>query len=174
MKPIDNYEQIQASENTGAKPAAGGYVFVITKAEDRPDKEYVYLEFDFAEGDHAGYCSETYSRFARWPALGRSYRSYKPAAVGMFKSFTDAVEASNKRFKWDWNESKLVGKIFGGVLGEEEFLDQNGDVKVTLKLSRCLPADAIRAGEYKIPKRKEVRKPDPDAFTDITPDDCPF
>ena len=179
MKPINDFENVKVSDEGAARPEAGGYVCVITKAEDHPDREYLLVEFDIAEGEHAGYCSERAARFGSWPALGKSYRSYKSSAAGMFKGFIQAVEGSpeNKGFAWDWDEKKLAGKTFGAVLGEEEFLGQDGSVRTGLKLTACKTSDAIRAGDFRIPpvkKLKDSECPASGAFTDVTPDDIPF
>ena len=34
---------------------AGGYVCKYTFVEDRPEKEYLYMEFDIAKGEFAGH-----------------------------------------------------------------------------------------------------------------------
>ena len=182
MKPIINWNDVKPSDGSTQRPQAGGYVCVITKAEDVPEKQYLLVEFDIAEGDFAGYCSETAGRFGNWPALGKTYRSYKENAAGMFKAFVNAVEGSaeNKNFKWNWKEDKLVGKFFGGILGEEEYLGQDGTIKTSLKLTKCVTTDVIRSGDFKVPaikKLKESDKPAPAAsgsFTDVTVDDIPF
>lgn len=182
MRPISDFENVKASDEGGQRPEAGGYVVQITKATDVPEKEYLLVEFDIAEGEHAGYCSATYGKFGTWPTLGKTYRSYKGKAVGMFKSFTEALEKSpeNMGYAWDWNERNLPGKIFGAVLGEEEFVGQDGSVKTGLKLMRCLPTDAIRSGDFKVPPVKKLKDSDRPAaaqggaFTDISADDIPF
>ena len=179
MKPINGFNDVKASDEGGARPTAGGYVCVITKAEDHPDREYLLVEFDISEGENAGYCSERAGRYGSWPALGKTYRSYKGSAVGMFKSFTQAIEGSpeNKGYRWDWDEKKLAGKTFGAVLGEEEFLGSDGSVRTGLKLTSCKTSDAIRAGDFRIPpvkKLKESERPASGAFTDIAPDEIPF
>ena len=38
-----------------------------------------------------------------------------------FKTFIYHIESSNTGYKWDWNESSLIGKYFGGVFGEKEY-----------------------------------------------------
>ena len=179
MKPISDFENVKAAEGGDSRPQAGGYVCVITNVTDVPDREYLLVEFDIAEGEHAGYCSERAGRFGSWPSLGRTYRSYKGRAVGMFKSFVKSVEDSpeNKGYQWDWNEKKLVGRSFGAVLGEEEFRGQDGSVRTGLKLVACRTTDAIRAGDFKLPAVKKLREEEPaaasGAFTDVTPDDIP-
>jgi hypothetical protein len=180
MKPINDFENVKAAEGGDSKPQAGGYVCVITSVTDVPDREYLLVEFDIAEGPHAGYCSERAGRFGNWPSMGRTYRSYKGSAVGMFKAFVKSVEESpeNKGYAWDWNEKKLAGKSFGAVLGEEEFLGQDGSVRTGLKLVACKTTDQIRSGDFRVPavkKLKESERPAASgAFTDVTTDDIPF
>ena len=60
MKTIPNYNNIDPNEggSFGNLPE-GGYVCVITKVTDKPDKEYLEIEYDIAEGDFAGWWSKT-------------------------------------------------------------------------------------------------------------------
>lgn len=174
MKKISGYENVQATGDT-QRPGAGGYVVVITSVEDNPDREYLCVEFDIAEGPFAGYCSETFGRFGNWPALGKTYRSYKEKALGMFKSFTKAIEDSpeNAGYAWDWNEQELVGKQFGAVLGIEEYEGNDGSVREGLKLARCVPTGKIRSGEFRIPEPKRLERGG-GSFTDLGNVSVPF
>lgn len=84
------------------------------------------------------------------------YRSYKETAAGMFKHFTNTVERCNNGYVWDWDETKLVGKYFGAVLGEEEYINQMGNIKTSLKVQKLKSIEDIRSGNYEIPAIKRV------------------
>lgn len=44
------------------------------------------------------------------------------------------IESSNQGYKWDWNESSLRGKLFGGVFGEKEYeIDGNTGFFTTMR-----------------------------------------
>ena len=183
MKPISNWETIQASTDHTRLPA-GGYVVRITKVEDDPTKQYITIVWDIAEGLEKGRYSDEWGKANEY--AHRFIRSYKETALGMFKAFITAVEESNEGFIWTkakWNEQALVGKLVGIVLGEEEYDNDRGETKTRLYLKTALSADKIRRGEYVVPdlrkapeRASEGLTPAPEvAFTNpINEDDLPF
>lgn len=155
MKPINNWENVKASDDF-RRPPAGGYICEIIRATDTPNKEYVHLEYDIKFGEYAGYWQETAERFGWWG--GDFYRSYKDSAIGMFKGFTNAVEASNDGYTWDWNERGLEGKLIGIVLGEEEYIKNDGSVGTRLKVRSTKSVQDIRDGRFKVPELKTLEE----------------
>lgn len=162
MKKIENYESVQAMSGEFSKPTAGGYICKIINVEDVPmdSKEkgkgdYLRIEYDIADGEFNGYYKE---QFDRWGGIwfASFFRSYKEKAQGMFKHFTNCIEESNPNYDWDWNESGLVGKLVGLVLGEEEYLNSNGKVKTKLSVKEIKTVDDIKKGNFKIPAVKKV------------------
>lgn len=151
MKKINDWEKVKASDDNSRLPA-GGYVCEIVRAEDNPEKNYLRLEYDIAEGEYKDYWQSTAERFGWWG--GDFYRSYKDSALGMFKGFINAVEGSNGGFKWEWNEKALEGKLVGLVLGEEEYIKNDGSVGTRLKVRNVKPAQDIRSGKFKVPEKK--------------------
>lgn len=159
MKKIDNYENIK--ENTGFKKLpVGGYIVKILDAKDVPEKEYLKISFDIAKGDEKGFFAEAYKEDTRedkkWPNAGSFVRSYKEKALPMLKGFTNAIEASNKGYKWDWNEQGLKGKLVGVVIGEEEYINQKGAVRTRTYVNAVRSVETIEKGEFKIPELKKV------------------
>ncbi len=158
MKPINGWENVEAQGNDEYKRLVpGGYVCRITKVEDNPEKEYLYIEFDIAEGEYKRHGTQCLERNGFTPL--RMWRSYSQKAAGMFKGFVQCMEQSNQNtFKWAWKEQELVGKFFGAVLGEEEYKKQDGNVGTRLNVVRTkTPAD-IRAGDFKIPEKKLLKQ----------------
>ena len=180
MKPIQNYETVQESTGEFLKPKAGGYICKITNAIDVPmgadgKGDYLLLEYDIASGDLRDYYKQANEKFGgRWWAT--FMRSYKQTALGMFKHFTNCVENSNIGYKWDWNENGLVGKFIGLVLGEEEYIKNDGSVGTRLYVKYIKTIEEIQNGDFKIPELKKVEKPSAsfDDFTPITDDELPF
>lgn len=184
MKPITNIAQVQeAGENT--KLPAGGYVCKYTKVEDNEEKSYLYMEFDIAEGDFKDYYKDLEERLDFWG--GRCYRSYKENALPMFKRMCSAVTKSNKKFIFDGNEhcdeQTLVGKLIGMILGEEEYVGNDGSIKKRLYVARECSADDIREGKFKVPALKALEgsttpaTPVDDGFMNIpagTDEETPF
>ena len=152
MKNInwDNVEEAKGYE----KLPAGGYICGITSVEDKPDKEYLTIEFDIAEGEHKNYYRELYDRKNFWGA--HFIKSYKQSAQGFFKKFLLAVEASNPGFKFNNDEIALKRKKVGITIGYEEYVGADGTIKERIYADDFLPVDDIKKGNYNIPKLKKV------------------
>lgn len=160
MKAI-NLENVQEAGST-TQLKAGGYVCKYTNVSDVADKEYLYMEFDVAEGENKGYFKELNDRAGFW--AGKCYRSYKENALPMFKRMCSAVSKSNPGFIFDGgaqnaDESTLVGKTIGIVLGEEEYEKNNGEIGTRLYVQYECDAEKIRKGDFKVPELKKVNRP---------------
>lgn len=181
MRPVSGYNNAQASGDF-ERLAAGGYVIKITSIRDVDDKEYLEIVYDIAEGPEAGrYASEPKENDYRH----RFVRSYKETALGMFKAFIQAVDETNGTAFGDsvetgFNEQRLVGKKLGVVFGYEEYNANDGNVKERLYVYRCMSADKIRKGQFKVPelrKLKEEENPSSapvSGFTPLIDDGFPF
>jgi len=176
MKPIKNIETVQEAGDGGKRLPAGGYICKYTKVEDNPDKEYLYMEYDIAEGEYKGYYAELEERLDFWG--GKCYRSYKPAALPMFKRMCSAVTKSNKKFIFDGNdhadEKTLVGKLVGMVFGEEEYIGNDGSTKTRLYVVRETSIEDIKEGKYKVPEIKKIKPAatESPAFEDVNKSDA--
>ena len=173
MKPINNFDNVQAAGGF-ERPEADGYVCIIRHVEDHPDKECIHLEVDIAEGKFKGYAAETAERAGFWPL--RCNRFYGQKGVSFFKAFIEAVEATNKGYKWNWNEQSLVGKGVGIVFREEEYLDRNGNVRSNIKPYEFKTAAEIREGSFTIPEPKRLAPAEASNTFDTaeSDDDLPF
>jgi len=179
MKPIKNYNNTPASGDFERLPA-GGYVIKITTVKDEDEKQYLRIVYDIAEGPEAGrYKNESSENDYRHSFV----RSYKETALGMFKAFILAVDASNgtkfnERIEKGFPEHELVGKLLGVVFGYEEYETNAGDVKERLRVANIMPVDRIRQGEFKIPELKKLKAsseiPMPSGFVPVADDDSPF
>lgn len=182
MKPINNYENVQASTGEFARPSAGGYICKIMDVEDVPMNEqgkgdYLRIEYDIADGDFKGYYKEQNDRWGgNWNAS--FIRSYKEKALGMLKHFTNCIEQSNAGYEWDWNEMGLIGKVVGLVLGEEEYKNNAGEIKTKLIVSQIKTVEEIKNGNFKVPAPKKLTtQPSTNDFVPLAPatdDDLPF
>lgn len=149
------------------KLVAGGYVCRYTNVEDKPDKEYLYMEFDIAEGEFKDYYKQMNENLKFWG--GRLFRSYKEKAQPMFKRMCSAVTKSNPGYLFDGNtnsdEKTLVGKLVGLVLGEEEYTGNDGSLKTRLYVYAEKSVDDIRSGNFKVPPLKKLADGTPTAST---------
>lgn len=151
MKPIANYEATEA-KGESKRITPDGYVCRIKSVTDHPDKEYLYIEFDIAEGEFKDYYLEGMEKLGFWG--GRFYRYYSDNALKYFKAFITSIERSNSGFKWDWGEQKLVGKYFGAVLREEEYEKKDGSIGTRVVVDYTTDVDRIRSGKFEVRPKK--------------------
>lgn len=78
----------------------------------------------------------------------------------MFKRMCSAVTKSNKRFIFDGNEHSdektLIGKYVGMLLGEEEYVGNDGSIKTRLYVVREMDIADIKEGKFKVPELKKL------------------
>ena len=92
-----------------------------------------------------------------------------------FKGLITSVEASNDKFKFNFDEKTLEGKKVGLVFREEDFLGQDGQVHTAVKPFFAVSYD--KAEEAKIPNKKELSDNQYDQAFDAAADngdDLPF
>jgi len=152
MKKVDLTNVKEASSHNN--PLPGGYICRLVRVEDVPEKEYLKIEFDIAEGEFEGFYADACARSGYW--FGSFVKSYKEKALPFFKGFITAVEKSNPTYKWDDNESTLQGRLVGVVLAEEEYVTKDGEIKTRLYVSWVHSVDEIRRNNYKLPALKEL------------------
>lgn len=154
----------------------GAYICKIIAIEDVEEKEYLKVEYDVSEGEFKDYYKDLNEKKNFWG--GKLIRSYKEAAKPFFKSFIVAVENSNSGYKFDNDEKKLVGKLVGLVLAEEEYKKQDGTVGTRLYVASTKSVADVKKGGIDIPELKRMAgyNEDKTSFTAIDngEDELPF
>lgn len=159
-------EIVELQDGDSNQPPAGGYAMVIRDYADRPDKEYLELLLDFAEGPYKGWASGVFDRTGYWPV--KAIRSYKKAALPFFKGFKTSLEASNRNYQFRTdNLDGMIGKFIGAVVGEREYMDKKGQIRTGLKVTQLRSGKSIREGDFTIPE-KELLKTEPTPYA-VTP-----
>ena len=137
---------------------AGVYCCRICQVKDDPDREYLYIEYDIAEGEHKGYFERLSDRAGFWG--GRIYLSYKDKAESIFKRALKAINVSNGSYVFNpfgdgknADEKTLIGKIFWVVLHEEEYEKNNGSTGTRITASATAFINEQQAKEGKFNKR---------------------
>lgn len=180
MRPINNFKEVQAAGDF-LKLTEGGYIAEIKAVKDVPDKEYLNVLFDIAEGEFKGYYADLEKRANFWG--GTMIRSYKEKALGMFKAFTVAIDDSNgtnftEQVEKGFKEDALIGKRIGIVLGRERYDKNNGDVGERLVVKSVKSVEDIKNGNFKIPEvtdRTSGKTSAPvDGFAPLNDADLPF
>lgn len=171
----------------------GGHVCKIlnAKVEDTNGHEQLVLCFDIDEGtEYDGFFRRQFDgiktrgngiSIPNWPN-GGTYRQFtrdykdQEKTNPFFKGLITAVVESNPGYAWDWNERSLAGKYIGFVFGEEEYVNRDGEVKVTTRARYC--CTAADAPDKEPPKLKELKnrpaaKPS-DSFVEVDDSELPF
>lgn len=157
-----NLQHVEAASNY-PKPGPGGYAIEITKAVNNKDKERIEIEFDICAGEFAGYYKDMKERLG-WHTA-KFNKSYKPKALSFLKSFIQVVLDSNEDTDGlvvgdfeDIDETKLIGKKIGMVVGEAEYMGNDGTKKVKLDFYNAtfINLESYRKGEYTVPDFKPL------------------
>lgn len=173
MKAVDLTNVEEARDYP--KLPAGAYLCTISNAVDFPEKEYLKVSYDIAEGEFKGHFSQIRAEHPDWEWSGAYVKSYKPKALPMFKRFCSSVSKSNGSFVFDGgtvnqDEKTLKGKKIGLVLREEEYWGNDGEKKVRLSVHKEFPIDQIAT--QKVPPIKKLKDDDAtaqddDGFTNV-------
>lgn len=175
MKQNVDWSEVEEAKEY-LKVVPGGYICQIMDIEDNEDKEYLKIYYDIVDGDFKNHYSKL--KAERDFSLPFFIRSYKDKAMPFFKAMLTAMEGSNKGFiaeAFDNEPEKLVGKYIGLVLGEEEYLGTDGEVKTTLKPQQTRSTKVIKEGNFKVPEIKKLKlKDEPMKWEALDDDELPF
>lgn len=156
MKPLNLSDVVEAGDFN--RPSAGAYLCKIVNVTDFDSKEYLNIDYDFAEGEFKDYYKNLMERSNFWG--GHWIRSYKTQALGFFKRMLSAVAKSNPDSGIDYknfnNEKLLINKYIGLVLGEEEYEANDGTIKTRTYVYKEICIDDLRNGNYKVPDKKTI------------------
>lgn len=153
MKRFSGYDEAQTNEFENKERLQLGPHYckileakiVQMKTKDGRPFEQLQLRIDIAEPDEqAGFYNKKFQEDAKEDALNAKWKGYYNLTVpednseefikNNFKTLTTSIEKSNPGYKWNWEENTLVGKIFCGVFGLEEFVNLEGN---TITFTRC-------------------------------------
>lgn len=174
---------------------AGGYICKIVSAKiekSQTQKDMLVIAYDIAEGEHKDFYQRRYDSYkenstpdnpAKWPTNG-VHRTMILDSNGkcnkFFKGLITAIEESNEGFKFNdgkgnADESKLKGKLFGALIGREQYVGNDGNLKFSSKIRFIRSVQTIEDGKFDIPEDKLVDSGIPGAtFTNSDDDDLPF
>ena len=188
MKKIKDFEKVEEAKDF-KQIEPGPKLVKIVEVNDIEEKEYLEIKVDIASGELKGDFNRRKEQFGDWPQQGILRRSYKPQALPFFKRFVVAVEKSNDGFKFDFDEQKLVGKLFIANFGIEEY-DNGEEIKESIKIQEARSIQSYKEGKIQIPKPKTLpqkdhekyisntnhKTNDPDSLSgmDIDSEDLPF
>lgn len=164
MKKPAGYDTAEAFTGDFKTVAPGGHVCKIVQAKvdtTTTGKEVLILLFDIVEGESKAFYKEQYDRNhainpeAKWQGVYRQLTEGE-SSLKFFKGMITAIEESNPGYKWNWDEKTLANKLFGGVFGQEEFLNGNNEVKLSTKCMFIRNVEQVRKG-VEAPKIKRLK-----------------
>ena len=166
IKKPSNWDAVEVMEFDYTPIELGGHKGIIMKAEeytsDFSGKKSLKVYVDTASDDkQPEYFKKQYENDTR---IDRKYPNgaikYVPLGeeenqVKMLKAFITAYENSNNcQFDWNKDWEQLKSKKIGLVFGPEEYINQNGDLKLNNKLRDFRSIDKV--DNIKIPKVKLI------------------
>ena len=164
----------------------GGHVCKIQGAKvekARSGADMLVVAFDIAEGgEFDGYYgarherSKQYRQDAKWPGVFRAPILTKEGKTsGYFKGFITAVEESNPGYKFTGDETLLRGKMVGFNYGEEEYLNRDNELRVSIKPFYAVSVNHVREGIQPPPMKKLRGVPlTAQGFTEVPDEPLPF
>lgn len=170
MQAFEGYDDVKVN-NFREKLKLGGHICKVLEAKieeyeskkDGKKYEQLIIKFDIESPDEqAGFYNKRFAEDAKADALNAKWKGFHRISVpkndsddfikSKFKAFTTSIEESNSGYKWQWEENTLVGKVFGGVFGFEEFVTQDGRTITMTKIRYVKSIEKIN--EVPIPKVK--------------------
>ena len=166
MKKFTGYAEATTLTERPRLPL-GGYILRIMDARELTYSwgSVLKVDFDIAEGEQKGFYQKDYDSQTqedkKWKG---SFRLNVPKDDGSeqdawtksrFKTvIEDAIEVSNAGYKWDWDETKLKGKVVGGIFNNKEWeMDGDSGYKSGF-FTNCkslISVEKIRSNDFTIP-----------------------
>ena len=165
----NDWKSIKADDGAFKSLPAGVYKCVVKQATVKLSKkgqEMLVLCFDIAEGEYANDFMDLFSKRheeasqkdeqAKWPNQGIWYQLTTGDFLPRFKYLIDSIEESNPGFTFTGEEKTLVGKVFGGVMREEEYRsNRDGQIRTSVKCDRVIPLSKMDS--TKVPGVKKLK-----------------
>ena len=172
MRRPNNWDSVRAAGEREKLPA-GGYEAKIINAKvasytgQNGAFERLEIAVDIISGDYKDYFKEDYDNNPRedrkWKGVARFYVPTDDGSdsdeytKSVLRSVTDALEASNNGYTWNWDEKSLKGLKVGILVRdrEYEFDDKRGFAP---EIFRFIGIDRIQSGRFTVPKPKLIKR----------------
>lgn len=192
MKAINNWNNVREAGGAIENLPAGGYVCTILKCNEDKNRNtngtHLTIQFDVTEGEYKDWFAADWKNQTRDDKFWRGVINQNvpdetspkyETQCGFFKRFTNAVEASNPGYHWDWNEVGLKGKKIGVVFGEVEKESQRGTRYMITRADSICSVDEVKNGKCKIPAPRMLQNTQSNNYSTPTNyaesnDDLPF
>lgn len=165
QKPA-GYDEAQIRNGEYETLELGGHICIIKDCKvvtTSTGKQQLSIAYDIDQSDpqkQGGFYArqfegrkQQHGAEAKWPGTTRV--GIDGNSVPYFKGFITSIMESNPGYVWRWDETTLKGKKFGGVFGEEEYLNKDNVVKTSVKLRFIRSIDFILNG-VEVPELKKL------------------
>lgn len=164
MNKPQGYDEAQAYTGDFEQLELGGHICKIVGVKleytQNTNAEVLVILFDIIEGKQAGYYQKRYDEARKnntQPKWQGVYRQFTQGnSTPYFKGLIENIEKSNPGYNFmntGFNEQTLIGKLFGGVFGREQYKTQDGKLKFATKCRSIRTVEAIQNG-VEIPEDK--------------------
>ena len=128
----------------------GGHICRIraAKEENNNGNRQLVIAFDLDDQDaQGGFYQRQYGQRvqgdvnAKWP--GGYRQGIDGKSLPFFKGLITAIERSNPGYTWNWDETSLKGKLFGGVFGREEYMGTDGKPRWSCKVRAVRSVEGV-------------------------------
>lgn len=183
MKKVNSFNRENVIKESERLPI-GGYVIKIINAKEEVFSwgSRLAIAFDIAEGEYAGFYNKNFqnqtSEDKKWKGVFRLNVPKEDGSDGdewtqkKFNTSIVNIEESNNGYFFDWDESKLKGKLVGALFNNKEY-EINGGHGFFTNCHSLVTVETIRSGKFKIPKDTLLKssnnapKTDSNGFMDI-------
>jgi len=170
MKKFGGFEDAQknARYTSSAKLPEGAYVASIMNVKYVPgengNSDRIDIQFDIADGEYKGFFKKQYEENTQEDKKWKGKTSvYVPSDDGSerdgwtkntFAKWTNALEDSNSKYKWDWDESKWKGLKVGLMFALTGNVIEGKEVTYT-EVRYPLSVEDAKKPDIKIPAIKK-------------------
>lgn len=165
IKKPAKWDNTEAASFGFTRPKPDGYIFNVVHSGDmilpKTNKPAIKIFCDIAQGEFKGYYKSLSDRFNSMITLDYlQLITEDEKNLPYYKRFVEFFEECNPGFKFDFRPLSLVGKLIGGIAGEEEYLcNRDHVIKVKLKIQYLCPIETIIKKEFRVPPLKRYVEP---------------
>ena len=167
IKRPTNWDSVKEFTDRPKLPL-GAYVCKVRKAVIQANDygEQLCVLFDIEEGEFAGFFNDDFKENTNADKKWRGVlRQFIPKDDGSekdewtkssFKGMVTSFEKSNPGYKFDWEETSLVGKLVGILFRNEEW-EYDGKTGWAVRPFKAISTDSVRNNDFRIPKDKPLK-----------------